>query len=74
MLRRATAAMRQNAHHTPLTGGEETIDEANWYTYTELCRSLRHTSIFASKKWFTFNPVIYIFCCSVSVGNISLHF
>ncbi len=37
-----------------------------------LCKSLRPL-VFSPTKKISFNP-LFLFCCSVSVGNISLHF
>jgi len=37
------------------------------------CAEVLGTLVFLAQRN-GFKPVIYIFCCSVSVGNISLHF
>ncbi len=44
----------------------------NTYIYTVLCKSLRPLVFSPTKNGFKL--VISIFCGSVSVGNISLHF
>jgi len=41
--------------------------------YIQYCAEVLCTLVFSPQRN-GFNPVIYIFCCSVSVGNISLHF